>query len=145
MATRFAAAGFGAHGDGPRAEALLFNAARAQIVGEVILAGAGPRAAAVCDRYADSTLAYQGYGHGQSIEALRRLGEFATGGLVSDLTVYLDIDVETGLRRKQSQDADAEWNRMEETLASARRARWLSALGRRGIGPVGCGGCVPSA
>lgn len=123
----------------PRAEALLFNAARAQIVGEVIRPALAEGKVVVCDRYADSTLAYQGYGHGQSIDALRRLGDFATGGLVPDLTVYLDIEVEEGLRRKQSQDADAEWNRMEEKalafhqavrtgyhrLAAAEPARWL--------------------
>ena len=116
----------------PRAEALLFNAARAQIVGEVIRPALAAGRVVVCDRYADSTLAYQGYGHGQSIDALRRLGDFATGGLTPDLTVYLDIDVEAGLRRKQSQDADAEWNRMEEqTLAfhQAVRAGYLRLAG----------------
>lgn len=67
----------------------------------------------LCDRYADSTLAYQGYGHGQALEPLRRLGDYATGGLVPDLTIYLDIDVREGLLRKQAGEAE-EWNRMEE-------------------------------
>jgi dTMP kinase len=95
----------------PEAEILLFSAARAQIVREVIR----PRLAAgwvvICDRFADSTLAYQGYGHGLPLADLLRITEFATGGLWPDLTVYLDLDVETGLQRKAA--TPEEWNRME--------------------------------
>ena len=120
-----------------RAETLLFNAARAQIVDEVISPALARGAIVLCDRYADSTLAYQGYGHGQPLEALRQLGLYATAGLTPDLTIYLDIDAETGLARKRSGAPD-EWNRMEEkalayhqmvrrgylTLA-AESSRWL--------------------
>ncbi len=122
----------------PRAETLLFNAARAQIVDQVIRPALEAGQIVLCDRYADSTLAYQGYGHGQSLDDLRRLGAYATGGLVPDLTIYLDIEVREGLRRKQAGAAE-EWNRMEEKtlayhqtvrrgyleLAAAEPQRWL--------------------
>jgi dTMP kinase len=95
----------------PRAETLLYQAARAQIVEDVIR----PRLAAgeivISDRYADSTIAYQGYGHQQDLEQVRALVRYATGGLVPDLTVLLDVDVELGLRRK-TQDG-SEWNRLD--------------------------------
>lgn len=122
----------------PRAETLLFNAARAQIVDQVILPALAEGKIVLCDRYADSTLAYQGYGHGQELEPLRRLGEYATAGLVPNLTIFLDIDVQEGLKRKQAGGAE-EWNRMEEKalafhqtvregylqLAAEDTARWL--------------------
>ena len=94
----------------PRTEILLYQASRAQIVEQVIK----PRLAAgeivLCDRYADSTIAYQGYGHQTDLDELRRLVRFATGGLVPDLTVLLDLDVEAGLKRKTNSD---EWNRLD--------------------------------
>jgi dTMP kinase len=118
-----------------RAEALLFNAARAQLVDEVIRPALAAGRVVLCDRYADSTLAYQGYGHGQDLNALRGLIRFATGGLQPDLTVYLDIEARLGLERKQP----GEWNRMEAhalafheavrsgylALAAAEPGRWL--------------------
>jgi dTMP kinase len=64
----------------------------------------------ISDRYADSTLAYQGYGHQVEIEPLRVLVTFATGGLRPDLTILLDVDVEIGLRRKELK---GEWNRLD--------------------------------
>ncbi len=94
-----------------RAETLLYQAARAQIVEEVIR----PRLAAgdvvISDRYADSTIAYQGYGHQQDLGQVRALVRYATGGLVPDLTVLLDVDVELGLKRKTL--GGAEWNRLD--------------------------------
>lgn len=108
------------------AEVLLYSAARAQHVGQVI----GPHLArggvVLCDRYADSTLAYQGYGRGLDLATLGVITAFATGGLRPDLVVFLDIDVEAGLRRKQLHaDVDAsQWNRFEqETLAYHQRVR----------------------
>jgi dTMP kinase len=95
----------------PEAEILLFSAARAQIVREVIRPRLAEGWIVICDRFADSTLAYQGYGHGLSLDDLLGITEFATGGLWPDLTVYLDLDVETGLRRKAA--TPEEWNRME--------------------------------
>lgn len=105
----------------PRAEALLFNAARAQLVDQVIRPALSRGEIVLCDRYADSTLAYQGYGHGQPLEPLRQLGSYATGDLIPDLTIYLDIAPEEGLARKESGDA-AEWNRMEQHTLDYHRA-----------------------
>lgn len=93
----------------PRAEALLFNAARAQHVDQIIRPALAAGTIVLCDRFGDSTLAYQGYGHGQAIEPLRALIDFATNGLRPQLTFCLDVDAATGLRRKQPD----EWNRME--------------------------------
>ncbi len=81
-------------------EALLFSAARAQSVAEVIRPALAAGKIVLCDRYADSTLAYQGYGLGLDLEALRGITRFATGGLVPDLTFYIDLPVQVGLARK---------------------------------------------
>jgi dTMP kinase len=108
------------------AEVLLFSAARAQHVGQVIRPYLARGGVVLCDRYADSTLAYQGYGRGLDLATLGVITAFATGGLRPDLVVYLDIDAEAGLRRKQQHAADdaSQWNRMEqETLAYHQRVR----------------------
>ena len=106
----------------PEAEILLFSAARAQIVREIIRPRLAEGWVVVCDRFADSTLAYQGYGHGLPMDDLMRITEFATGGLWPDLTIYLDLDVETGLRRKAA--TPEEWNRMEaKEVAFHKRVR----------------------
>jgi len=94
----------------PQAETLLFLAARAQLVREVIQPSLAAGIVVVSDRYADATLAYQGYGHGVDLDVLRKLLEFATGGLQPDLKILLDIDVENGLRRKTD---CGEWNRLD--------------------------------
>ena len=83
-----------------RADALLFNAARAQLVAEVIRPALDRGDVVLCARFADSTLAYQGYGSGLPIDSLRAIATMATGGLTPDLTVLLDVDPEVGLRRK---------------------------------------------
>jgi dTMP kinase len=90
----------------PEADALLFNAARAQLVHEVVEPALAGGDVVICDRYADSTLAYQGYGSGRPIEGLRALGSFATGGLVPDLTILLDLPVAAGLSRKAGPEAN---------------------------------------
>ncbi len=105
----------------PRAETLLFNAARAQLVDEVIRPALAAGKWVLCDRYADSTLAYQGYGRKQSLEVLRLLGRYATDDLTPDLTVYLDIDPSAGLARKQNGAAE-EWNRMEQQALAYHQA-----------------------
>jgi dTMP kinase len=87
----------------PTTDALLFSAARAQLVARVIAPALARGAVVVCDRYADSTLAYQGYGAGQSLDALRAIGSFATGGLVPNLTVLFDLPVGEGLSRKSEE------------------------------------------
>jgi dTMP kinase len=94
----------------PRTEILLFQASRAQLVEQVIKPHLNEGGVVLSDRYADSTLAYQGYGHQIDIESLRVLVTFATGGLKPDLTILLDVDVETGLRRKELK---GEWNRLD--------------------------------
>jgi dTMP kinase len=109
----------------PQTEILLYAASRAQLVRQEIV----PRLAAgeivICDRYADSTLAYQGYGHGLDLGMLRQILAFATGGLQPDLTFYLDITAEEGLRRRQkAAQGGAEWNRMDAlSLDFHRRVR----------------------
>lgn len=94
----------------PRTETLLYQAARAQIVEEVIKPRLSNGEIVISDRYYDSTLAYQGYGHQQDLEQVRALVKYATGGLVPDLTILLDVDVEVGLGRKKK---DNEWNRLD--------------------------------
>src|SRR5690606_7859610 len=73
----------------PTSEILLFQASRAQLVNEVIRPALARGKVVLCDRYADSTLAYQGYGHETDLVELRQVIDFATGGLIPDLTLYL--------------------------------------------------------
>ena len=82
-----------------QAELLLFLADRAQHLQEVILPALGEGLVLLCDRYADSTLAYQGYGRGMPLDQLARLNEFASGGLWPDMTLLFDLPVELGLAR----------------------------------------------
>jgi dTMP kinase len=84
----------------PLTDALLFNAARRQLVGEVIRPAMAAGQVVVCARFADSTLAYQGYGAGIPLAALRDLERAATDGLRPDLTILLDLPAEDGLKRK---------------------------------------------
>ena len=83
-----------------RAEALLYQAARAQLVDEVIKPHIAQGGIVLSDRYADSTLAYQGYGHQNKIESLQGIIKYATGGLIPDLTILLDVEPEIGLQRR---------------------------------------------
>lgn len=83
----------------PRCELLLFLADRAQHVATVIRPALDRGAIVVCDRYSDSTLAYQGYARGHSLELLRDLNEWASYGLRPDLTFWIDCDVAVGLAR----------------------------------------------
>lgn len=94
-----------------RTETLLFQAARAQIVHEVFLPNLKNGVLILCDRFADSTRAYQGFGHGQDIGILNGLINFATEGLEPDLAVLLDVDVTEGLKRRQV--SGGEWNRLD--------------------------------
>jgi dTMP kinase len=97
-------------GMNPRTETLLFLAARAQLVHQVIKPHLKDGYIVLCDRYADSTMAYQGYGHQNDLEQIKILINFATGGLKPDLTLLLDMDVEEGLKRKAE---GSEWNRLD--------------------------------
>jgi dTMP kinase len=97
----------------PHAEILLYSASRAQLVAEKIRPALERGQIILCDRFFDSTYAYQGYGHGLDLDMLQRITEFATGGLKPDLTIYLDVDPDEGLRRRQS-DQGGEWNRLDD-------------------------------
>ena len=104
-----------------RTETLLYQAARAQIVEQVIKPRLADGEIVISDRYFDSTIAYQGYGHQQDLEQVRALVKYATGGLMPDLTVLLDLDVEVGLARKKD---DKDWNRMDaKTVEFHKRVR----------------------
>jgi len=104
-----------------RTETLLYQAARAQIVEQVIKPRLADGEIVVSDRYYDSTIAYQGYGHQQNLDEIRALVKYATGGLTPDLTILLDLDVEVGLGRKKK---DNEWNRLDAyTVEFHRRVR----------------------
>lgn len=107
----------------PATELLLYEASRAQLVREVI-APAQPRGAVIlCDRFTDSTLAYQGWGRGLDLDLIQRLNRFSTDGLVPDLTILLDLDPGIGLMRcRRGVGADAStrlstgpscWDRIE--------------------------------
>jgi dTMP kinase len=95
----------------PRTETLLYQAARAQIVEQVIKPRLAVGEIVISDRYYDSTIAYQGYGHQQDLDQVRALVKYATGGLTPDLTILLDLDIEVGLKRKLQNEV--EWNRMD--------------------------------
>jgi len=93
-----------------RTEILLFQASRAQLVEQVIRPHLAKGGVVLSDRYADSTLAYQGFGYERDLTPLRALIQFATGGLKPDLTLLLDVDVEVGLKRRAH---GGEWNRLD--------------------------------
>ncbi|HRJ75406.1 MAG TPA: dTMP kinase [Anaerolineales bacterium] len=95
----------------PRTETLLYQSARAQIVEQVIKPRLADKEIVISDRYYDSTIAYQGYGHQQDLDEIRALVKYATGGLSPDLTILLDLDIEVGLKRKTQNEV--EWNRMD--------------------------------
>lgn len=105
----------------PRTEILLFQASRAQLVDQVIQPHLRAGGVVLCDRYADSTLAYQGFGHQIDPVELRQIVNFATGGLKPDLTLLFDIEVEHGLQRRA---AGGDWNRLDDyDLEFHRRVR----------------------
>jgi dTMP kinase len=119
------------------AEMLLYSASRAQLVHEVIRPALAQGRIVLCDRFADSTIAYQGYGRGLDLADLRRITRLATGDLRPDLTFLLDIDVERGLARRTA--GGVEMNRLDleqvnfhrrvrqgyHELAAAEPARWV--------------------
>ena len=95
----------------PRTEILLFLAARAQHVEGLIRPALEAGKVVLCDRFGDSTLAYQGYGHETDLDTLRFLLNYSTGGLQPDLTLLLDVPVRKGLGRKL--ENSEEWNRLD--------------------------------
>ncbi len=122
----------------PETEILLYSASRAQLVGQVIRPALAAGTIVLCDRYADSTMAYQGYGRGLNLEALTAITDFATGGLKPDLTLFLDLEPEIGLTRRKTSGQES--NRMDRqtldfyrltrrgyhTLAEMEPERWVS-------------------
>ena len=116
------------------AELLLFLAARAELVRGVVRPALQEGAVVICDRFSDSTYAYQGYGRGLDLDTVRRLDRWATGGLVPDLTVLLDLPVELSRIRLGAdndafeREADSFHERVREgyfALASQEPNRWL--------------------
>lgn len=119
----------------PLTELLMFNASRCQLVVDIIQPALSDDKVVICDRYTDSTIAYQGHGRGLDLGMVRLINNTATQGLTPDLTVMLDIPVETGLIRKRRNQSDrfeqedlAFHQRVREgylELTAAEPERWL--------------------
>jgi dTMP kinase len=106
----------------PETEALLMLAARRQHVDQVIKPALKQGMIVLCDRFSDSTMAYQGYGRGLDLTLLRRMNDWATGGLVPDLTLLFDVPIAIGLKRRKGQAATQ--NRLDrETERFHRKVR----------------------
>jgi len=105
----------------PVTELLLFSAARSQLVAEVIRPALAKDQIVICDRYAESTLAYQGYGRGLDLNTIRTINEISSGGLRPDLIILPDIDVEEGLSRKGTAATNDRFER--ETISFHHRVR----------------------
>ncbi len=104
------------------AEVLLYSASRAQLVNEVIRPALAAGRIVLSDRYADSTLAYQGYGRQLDLDTLRIITDFATAGLQPDLSIFFDVDVRAGIERRTV--GGDELNRMDlQVLAFYERVR----------------------
>lgn len=93
-------------------EVFLYEAARAQLVNEVIIPALDSGQIILCDRFSESTLAYQGYGGKISVEWIQKIDQMARGGLSPDLTLFIDVDPEVGLKRARA--SEKEIDRLEE-------------------------------
>lgn len=128
----------------PRTEFLLYNAARAQVVAQVIRPALEKGKIVLSDRYGDSTLVYQGYGRQLDLDMVKSVIDYATGGLNPDLTLFIDVDIAEGLaRRNHGHSRGEELNRMDtqtreyyervrigyETLLHAEPERWIRVDG----------------
>ena len=119
----------------PMAELLLFNVSRTQLVTELIEKELKNGRIVICDRYADSSMAYQGYGRGLDVAMVLAVNRAATNGLIPDLTILLDMSVEQGFKRKAEEKPDrfeVESMKFHErvregylTLAEAEPERWI--------------------
>ncbi len=130
------------------AEVLLYSASRAQLVEEVVRPALREGQVVLCDRFADSTMAYQGYGRGLDRRTLAALTAIATGGIAPDLTLLLDLDVTRGLSRRRAKGE--EMNRLDlediafhervragyHTLAQAEPQRWAIVEADRPVAQV---------
>lgn len=134
-----------------RTEFLLYNAARAQVVAQVIRPALEQAKIVLSDRFGDSTLVYQGYGRQLDLEMVKHVIEYATGGLKPDLTFFIDVAIEEGLaRRSNGHRRGEELNRMDtqtrefyervrsgyETLMRQEPTRWIRVDGTRSIEQV---------
>ena len=129
----------------PRAECLLYAAARAQLIDQVLKPHLDQGGIILCDRYADSTMAYQAYGRGLDRSAVRQIISFATLDLKPDVTFYIDIDVAEGIARRKNSGDD--YNRMDDQalefhrrvragyleMIEAEPARWVKINGRQSV------------
>lgn len=127
--------GTGSEGIVPEAEVLLFAASRSQLVRAVILPALTRGSDVVCDRFADSTTAYQGYARGMAVEKMLDINAFAVDGAVPDLTLLLDLPVEAGFRRleRRNRETCGAHDRFErEDMAFHRKVRdgYLCLAGR---------------
>jgi dTMP kinase len=132
----------------PWGEAFAFLLARAQLVDEIIEPALASGAIVICDRYEASTFAYQGYGRGLPLEALREANRQATGGISPDLTLFLDLEPVVGLKRKHGEleivvtgrEALAFHERVRqgylEMLAAAPQGTWQRIDAARGLDTV---------
>lgn len=119
----------------PMAELMLFNASRAELVAGIIRPALADGQIVICDRYTDSTMAYQGYGRGLDQKVVESLNLVATEGLKPDLTIMLDFDISQGLARKNpdkrdrfEQEETAFHHRVRQgyaEMAAAEPQRWL--------------------
>ena len=101
----------------PAADALLFMAARAQLMNDIIVPSLTAGTTVICDRFSDSTIAYQGYGGNLNLDRLKHANELATNEVVPDLTILLDVPPETGLNRREIEDqSNGETQRRFEEL-----------------------------
>lgn len=121
----------------PVTELLLFAVARSQLVSEIIRPALDQGNVVICDRYSESTLAYQGYGRGLDLETIKTVNEIATGGLRPDLIILPDLDIEAGLKRKGAHTANDRFEREEISfhqrvrhgyleMASSDPGRWFT-------------------
>jgi len=131
----------------PLAELMLFAASRAQLVSEVIRPALERNVTVVCDRYADSTVAYQGYGRGIDLKTIRVTNAAVVQGIIPSLTILLDVPAEAGLRRKKNTYGDR-FEQEELTfhlkikegylrLAAAEPDRWLVIDGTLPVNEIG--------
>ena len=125
----------------PLTELLLFNASRAQLVEQVIRPGLRDGVVVICDRFTDSTIAYQGYGRGLDLETVRQVNSIAIGNLTPDVTVLLDLPVDVDMARQRAGTPDR-FERAEvafhqrvragyQRLATEEPGRWLVIDGSR--------------
>ena len=124
----------------PETELFLFCACRSELTRSVIRPALEIGKVVLCDRFTDSTLAYQGYGRGLDLDCLRKVIDFSTGGLVPDATIYLDIPIEVSLRRGRGDEfSDAFFRRVEagfRKLAKAEPKRIRVVDGRGSVEAV---------